>query len=135
MHERVKSTMGPGKGPAKRFAALYPFEGAWAATHILELLDACPPDAEHTGPDGEALRAVPLTVDIDAEFSGFYGIHGPGLPHGPAVFGRTSLSMARLMISHANGSALYGRDPTLVDEAAEADNSYLGKRQSAKCRS
>ena len=75
------------------------------------------------------LRTVPLTVDIDAEFSGFYGIHGPGLPHGPTVFGRTSLSMARLMISHANGSALYGRDPTLVDEAAEADNSYLGKRQ------
>ena len=58
---------------------------------------------------------------MDAEFIGCYGSHGPSAPFGPASFGRTSLAMARLMISHAHGTAIYGRDPALMSEEEEED--------------
>jgi len=113
--------MAPGPAAARRFAAMYPYPGAWSASSTLEMLGACPPTAAHTGPDGEALRRVPLTVDVDAEFIGCYGSHGPSASFGPAAFGRTSLAMARLMISHAHGTAIYGRDPALMSEEEEED--------------
>ena len=125
-HARVKATMAPGPAAARRFAAMYPYPGAWSAVSTLEMLSACPPTAAHTGPDGEALRRVPLTVDVDAEFIGCYGSHGPSAPFGPASFGRTSLAMARLMISHAHGTAIYGRDPALIGDEEEDDADALG---------
>ena len=113
--------MAPGPAATRRFAALYPYPGAWSAVSTLEMLSACPPTADRTGPDGEALRRVPLTVDVVAELTGCYGSHGPSAPFGPAAFGRTSLAMARLMISHAHGTAIYGRDPALKSEEEEED--------------
>ena len=134
-HTRVKATMAPGPAAARRFAAMYPYPGAWSSSSTLEMLSACPPTAAHTGPDGEALRRVPLTVDVDAEFIGCYGSHGPSAPFGPASFGRTSLTMARLMISHAHGTAIYGRDPALKSEEEEQDEEddplVIGKEASA----
>ena len=121
-HARVKATMAPGPAATRRFAALYPYPGAWSDVSTLEMLSACPPTADRTGPDGEALRRVPLAVDVDAEFIGCYGSHGPSAPFGPASFGRTSLAMARLMISHAHGTAIYGRDPALKSEEEEEDD-------------
>ena len=82
---------------------------------------ACPPTADRNGPDGEALCRVPLAVDVDAEFTGYYGSHGPSVPFGSAAFGRTSLAMARLMISHAHWTAINGRDPALTSEEEEED--------------
>ena len=115
-HARVKATMAPGPAAAKRFAEIFPFPGAWSALATLEMLKACPPDAAHTGPDGDLLCSVPLVVDIDAEFMGCYSVHGPGVPRGPAAYARTTLAMARLMISHVHGTAIYGRDPSLTDD-------------------
>lgn len=115
--------MAPGPAAAKRFAATFPFPGAWSALATLEMLEACPPDAAHTGPDGDALRPVPLVVDVDAEFKGCYSVFGPGVPRGPAAYACTTLEKARLMISHVHGTAIYGRDLTLVaeEEAAQAE--------------
>ena len=124
-HARVKATMAPGPATARRFAAMYPYPGAWSAVSTLEMLSACPPTADRTGPNGEALRRVPLTVDVDAEFTGCYGSHGPSAPFGPAAFGRTSLAMARLMISHAHGTAIYGRDPALEEEDEDKEDDEL----------
>ena len=114
-HARVKATLAPGPEAAKRFSAMYPYTGAWAGMAILDMLDSCPPDAAHTGPDGDALRTVPLAVDVDAEFMGAYGVFGPGAPRGPAAYSRASLALARLKISHVNGTAIYGRDPDLPE--------------------
>ena len=124
-HAQVKATMAPGPVAARRFASTYLYPGAWSAVSTLDMLSACPPNATHTGPDGEALRRVPLTVDVDAEFIGCYGSHGPSSPFGPAAFGRTSLAMARLMISHAHGTAIYGRDPALMSEEEDEDDDEL----------
>ena len=113
--------MAPGPAATQRFQAMYPYPGVWSAISTLDMLSAAPPTAAHTGLDGEALRRLPLTVDLDAEFIGCYGSHGPSAPFGPASFGRTSLAMARLMISHAHGTAIYGRDPALKGEEEEED--------------
>ena len=120
-HARVKATMAPGPAAARRFAALFPYTGAWSALLTLEMPSACPPTTAHTGPDGEALRLIPLTFDIDTEFIGCYGLHGPSAPFGPAAFGRTSLAMARLTISHEHGTVIYGRDPVLKNEEEKED--------------
>lgn len=127
-HARVKATMAPGAAAAACFAAMYPYSGAWSAVSTLEMLGACPPSEAHTGPDGEALRRVPLTFDVDAEFVCCYGAHGPGAPFGSASFGRTNLAMARLMISHANGTAIYGTDPKQQTHELDlgSDEMHLG---------
>ena len=137
MHARVKVTMGPGPAAAKRFAALNPYEGAWAATHILELLDACPPDAGHTvtGPDGEALRTLPLTVDVDAESTGVYGIHGPtgGFHIAPLQNRRAHVAVHGAPDDQPRQRVgLDRRGPTLVDDAVEAEDSNLGKGKRKK---
>jgi hypothetical protein len=114
--------MAPGPKAARLFAKTFPFPGAWSALATLEILEACPPDAAHTGPDGDALRPVPLVVDVDAEFKGCYSVHGPGVPRGPAAYACTTLKMARFMISHVHGTAIYGHDPAAVaeEDAAQA---------------
>jgi hypothetical protein len=89
---------------------------------IMELLDACPPDKAHTGPDGEAIWPAPLTLDTDAEFTVCYiVVGGPGAPPGPAAFAYTSLESARMIIRHVNGSAIYECDPTLGNSDSDSE--------------
>ena len=85
------------------------------------MLEACPPDDAHTGPDGDALRSVPLIVGVDAEFKGCYSVHGPGVPRGLPPM-HALLALTRLMISHVHGTAIYGHDPAAVaeEDAAQA---------------
>jgi hypothetical protein len=112
-------TLGP--TATRRFSALYPYPGAWFAASTLEVLSACPPSADRTGPDGEALCRILLEVDVDEELTGCYGLHGPSTSFDPAAFGRTSFAMARLVLCHAHGAATHGRDPALMSEEEEKD--------------
>jgi len=126
-HARIKATMAPEPKAAKLFAKTFPFPGAWLA---LEMLEACPPDDPHTGPDGDALRSVPLIVGVDAEFKGCYSVHGPGVPRGLPPM-HALLALTRLMISHVHGTAIYGHDPAAVaeEEATQArDTGDLDQR-------
>ena len=104
---RVRATMGPGEAPAKRYAALYPHPGVHAAQCIMARLDMCPPDAAHTGPDGESLLVTPLVLDVAAEFAGALSVMGACAPFGPAAYAGVNMDIARLIASHVNGYAKY----------------------------
>jgi hypothetical protein len=98
----------------------------------MERLDMCPPDAAHTGPDGEALLVVPLTIDVAAEFAGALSVMGACAPFGPAAFAAVSMQTARLIASHVNGYAKYPHRAAAadagVDEARDASDkrAYCG---------
>ena len=94
--------MVPGAAAAKHFAELYAYPASMAT---MELLDACPPDAAHTGPDGNALHLVPLTLDVEAEFAGCWAAAGPGMPYGTAAYASTSLLLPRMPTCHVHGTA------------------------------
>ncbi len=107
---RVRATSGPGDAAAKAYAALYPHSGVHAAQVLMDRLDMCPPDAAHTGPDGEALLVVPLVLDVAAEFAGALGVMGACAPFGPAAYSAVSMDSVRRFTSHGNWYGQYAQD-------------------------
>jgi len=89
----------------KRFQASVSDELMWQLC-FMHYLNVCPPDAEHTGPDGETLLPVPLTIDVAVDYAlAFSLVSGGTGPAGPAAYSTKSLDEVRWLVSHYHDSA------------------------------